>query len=114
MLHANETITIIHHTASENADTYGCTVCVGVSWYGKRGLAASASGGQAPNIEYTVRIPAEVVPESLPVPGDIIVHGILPSYTGKKCLKNKEYFVVSQVGDNRRAILIPHVVVRSA
>lgn len=114
MLHTNETITIIHHTESANGDTYGCTVCVGVSWYGKRGVSASANGGQAPTIDYTVRIPTDVVPESLPVPGDMIVHGILAEYTGKNCLKDKEYFVVAQVGDNRRAILTPHVVVRSA
>ena len=113
MLLANDTITIVHHTETESADEYTCTVCVGVSWFGKRGLAPSASGGLAPSIEYTVRIPEAVVPETLPVPGDIIVHGILGSYSGKNSLKDREHFTVLQVGDNRRALFTPHVVVRS-
>lgn len=113
MLCASETITIIHHTADANSDTYSCTVCVGVSWFGKGGMSSSANDGRAPTVEYTVRIPADVVPATLPVPGDIIVKGILASYTGKNCIASMEHFIVGQVGDNRRAICLPHVVVRS-
>lgn len=114
MLLANDTITIVHHTETAAEDVYTCTVCVGVSWFGKRGMTASASGGLSPSIEYTVRIPEEVVPETLPKPGDIIVHGVLASYSGKSSLKGREYFTAFQVGDNRRAKLLPHLVVRSA
>ena len=110
MLCANETITIVHHSALANSDAYSCSVCVGVSWFGKRGMSSSASGGQAPTMSY---IPSDVVPEDLPMAGDIIVKGILASYTGKSCLSSMEHFVVGQVGDNRRAICTPHVVVRS-
>lgn len=113
MLLCNETVTIVRHIAEANADRYECAVIVGVSWFGKRGDAPSASGGDAPKDAFTVRIPEALVPMVTPREGDILVRGILAEYTGKKCLKDREWFRVSSVGDNRRGVFIRHLVVKN-
>lgn len=113
MIGGTEIATLVHHIAGVDDDSYTCTVMVGVSWYGKQGDAPSASGGEAPKTEYTVRIPAAVVPEPLPEPGDILVRGVLEEYSGKSSLKDREYFRISRVGDNRRGRYLAHVVVKN-
>lgn len=113
MLACNETVTFVRHIAERNGDRYECEVVVGVSWYGKRGDQPSSQAGEAPQSEYTVRIPASRVPTELPKTGDIAVRGILAEYTGRKSLDGLEYFRVSRVGDNRRGRILPHVVVKN-
>lgn len=115
MLCCNETITIVRHATDRDSDRYTCEVIVGASWYGKRGdhQNASSGSGEAPHKEYAVRIPAALVPSELPQEGDIIVRGILPEYTGKKCLSRREWFRISIVGDNRRGRFLPHLVVKN-
>lgn len=113
MLLCNETVTIVRHVQERNADSYPCEAVVGVSWYGKRGDAPNVRDGEAQQSEYTVRIPAALVPEELPKAGDILVRGVLAEYTGRKCLEGREWFRVSLVGDNRRGRLLPHVVVKN-
>lgn len=114
MLMFNETVTLVHHVPSANGDAYACKVIVGVSWYGKRGDAPSASDGETPKTEYTVRIPETVVPEPLPEAGDFLVRGILTEYNGRRSLTGREYFRISRVGDNRRGRFLRHVVVMNA
>lgn len=113
MLLCNETVTLVHHTPGANSDAYACTAIVGVSWYGKRGDAPSASDGEAPREAYTVRIPAAVVPEVLPQAGDLLVRGMFAEYTGRKSLKGREWFRISSVGDHRRGKFLQHVVVKN-
>lgn len=112
MLCCNETVTIVRHIETPEGDAYSCEVIVGVSWFSKRGATASASG-ETPTTEVTVRIPEEHVPNELPKKGDLLVHGVLGSYEGRESLKDLEAFRVAYVGDNRRARLLPHVVVKS-
>lgn len=111
MLGCTETITIVRHIHSRNADQYECEVIVGVSWYGKRGDAPDEHG-EAPKMQYAARIPAALVPEKLPKSGDLIVRGILAEYS-RAALKDREWFRVSMVGDNRRGRLLPHIVVKN-
>lgn len=113
MIGCTETVTLVHHVAGINEDSYICTVMEGVSWFGKAGDAPSASGGEAPKAEYTVRIPANAVPDPLPAPGDFLVRGVLMAYQGKHSLKGREYFRISRVGDNRRGRNLSHVVVKN-
>lgn len=112
LLACTETVTIVRHERTGSSDFYTCEVIVGVSWFSKRGATASASG-EAPATEVTVRIPEEHVPNELPKKGDLLVHGVLGSYEGRESLKDLEAFRVAYVGDNRRARLLPHVVVKS-
>jgi hypothetical protein len=111
MLANTETITIVHHVEGINTDTYTCTAIVGVSWFGKRGDAPSANAGDAPKMEYKVRIPDALVPDVLPVAGDIIVRGVLGANDNPGSLQGREWFRASYVGDNRRGKYLRHVVV---
>lgn len=111
MLFCNETITIVRHIRSRNDDRYECEVIVGVSWHGKRGDNPDEHG-EAPKKQYTVRIPAALAPSKLPESGDMIVRGILAEYS-KAALKDREWFRVSMVGDNRRGRFLPHIVIKN-
>ena len=112
LLACTETVTIVRHERTGSSDFYTCEVIVGVSWFSKRGATATATG-ETPAVETIVRIPADRAPETLPVKGDLLVHGVLGSYEGRESLKDLEAFRVAYVGDNRRARLLPHVVVKS-
>ena len=112
LLACTETVTIVRHEQTGSSDLYSCEVIVGCSWFSKRGSTASASG-ETPTTEVVVRIPADVVPETLPAKGDLMVHGVLGSYEDRRSLKGMETFRIAYVGDNRRAKLLPHVVVKS-
>lgn len=111
-LACNETVTVVRHVKTRDEDSYSCEVIVGVSWFSKRGSNASSTG-DAPTAEAVVRIPAEVCPERLPAKDDLLVRGVLGAYEGRESIKGMEAFRVALVGDNRRARLLPHVVVRS-
>ena len=111
-LGCSETVTVVRHVKTPDTDAYTCEVIVGVSWFSKRGATVSA-GGEAPEVETVVRIPAEVCPEELPKKDDLIVRGALGAYESRKSLEGYESFRVALVGDNRRARLLPHVVVKS-
>ena len=113
MLVCNETVTFVRHIAEPDGDRYECEAVVGVSWYGKHGDRLSAQDGEAPRCEYTVRIPAALVPKELPRAGDLAVRGILAEYPDRKCLDGREWFRISYVGDNRRGRLLPHLVVKN-
>ena len=83
MLACNETVTIIHKESDAIGGKYICTVVNGVSWYGKYGSVLSADGA-SPRAEYTVRIPARSMPQAIPQEGDLIVHGAVTDYCGKR------------------------------
>ena len=112
MLCCNETVTLVRHFAERDGDRYECEVIVGVSWYGRRGSVPTGDGFE-PRDEYTVRIPAQRVPEPLPKADDYLVRGILAKYTGRRCLEGREHFRITFVGDNRRGRFLPHVVVKN-
>ena len=111
MFACTDTITIVRHVQTRKDDRYECEVVVGVSWHGKQGDSPDAHG-EAPKKQYTVRIPAELAPEKLPKSGDLIVRGILAEFD-KAALKEREYFRVSSVGDNRRGRFLPHIVLKN-
>lgn len=114
MLACNETVTIIHKESDAIGGNYICTVVNGVSWYGKYGSVLSADGA-SPRAEYTVRIPARSMPQAIPQEGDLIVHGAVTDYCGKRSdLNAYEYFRAGFVGDNRRSAHLTHWVVKSA
>lgn len=116
LIGCTETITIVHHDATADGDTYRVMVVMHASWHGKRGFTPS-NNGFAPRDEYTVRIPAAFAPPILPQAGDLIVRGILHRFDGKRSLEGKTWFQASFVGDNRRngvlAELMPHIVIKN-
>ena len=111
MLGCTDTITIVRHIQTRKDDRYECEVVVGVSWHGKRGDAPN-DNGEAPKMQYTVRIPAALAPETIPKNGDLIVRGIFAEYS-RNALKDREWFRVSMVGDNRRGRFLPHIVFKN-
>lgn len=113
MLVCKEKVTLVRHIREVEYDRYECVVMAGVSWFGKRGLRSSTDGKDVPEVEYTVRIPAAVIPQELPKRGEFLVRGVLGEYLGPDSLDGREYFKITQVGDNRRGKFLSHVVVRN-
>ncbi len=113
MLGCTETVTIVRHVQGKDSDSYTCEAIVGVSWFGKGGDELTERAGEAPQKDYTVRIPVKLAPAELPKAGDILVRGVVAEYSDYKSIEGREYFRVSEVGDNRRGRLLPHVVVKS-
>ena len=71
MLACDKTITVVRYAD----ERYTCTVLTGVSWYEKLKVAVQDKGLVAANA-FTVRIPANVLPEDfLPRVGDVAVLG---------------------------------------
>ena len=113
MLECTDTVTIVRQIQGENTDSYTCEVIAGVSWFGTMGDTTRDRAGEAPEQEYSVRIPASLVPAELPKAGDVFVRGILAEYGNYGSLEGREHFRVATVGDNRRGRLLPHIVVKS-
>ena len=111
MLACNETVTLVRHQQTADADTYSCHVIVGVSWFGKAGSVLSNDGEQ-PSTSVTVRIPERLAPDTLPKAGDYMIRGVLGSCPSLKALDGLEGFRVDYVGDNRRLSCLRHVVVK--
>ncbi len=114
LLGCTETVTLIRHVQTHDGDSYTAEVMEGVSWFEKAGSVLSASNGEAPRTEVTVRIPAERCPETIPKAGDYLLKGTLPAGTvlTPSVLKGLDAFRVATVGDNRR-VGLQHVVVKS-
>lgn len=115
LLGCTETVTLVRHVQDANGDSYIRETIHGVSWFEKSGASLSASAGEAPHTEITVRIPAEVCPDPLPKPGDYLIKGTGPAGILLKPADFGGYdaFRIAAVGDNRR-VCLPHVVVKSA
>lgn len=114
LLGCTETVTLVRHVQESDSDSYTKEVIQGVSWFEKSGDAISATNGEAPHTEVTVRIPAENCPEELPKAGDYMVRGTFPGgvLVIPKYLPARKSFRIATVGDNRR-VCLPHVVVMS-
>jgi hypothetical protein len=113
MLSFNRTVTLVHHDQLPDADIYRCTVIPGCSWHGNESIAPSAAGGDAPRMQYTVRIPERRVPATLPQCGDYMVYGTMTACSGPDDLNKRLHFRISQVSDNRRGRTLRHVAVRN-
>lgn len=115
LLGCTETVTLVRHMQTPDGDSYRCETIQGVSWFEQAGSALSASNGEVPHTEVTVRIPADVCPKQLPAPGDYLVKGTVPGGTKPTPanLSIRDSFRINTVGDNRR-VCLPHVVVKSA
>lgn len=112
LLACTETVTLVRHQQEPTGDVYRCEVIVGVSWHSKAGSMPGANG-ETPKAEFVVRIPAELAPDPLPKDGDYLVRGVLGAFDGsRRTLKDREYFQINYVGDNRRGVLLPHIVVK--
>lgn len=112
LLACTETVTLVRHRKNADADWYECEAIVGVSWFAKAG-SNPGPNGETPTAELSVRIPADLVPDELPKPGDLLVHGALGTYDGnRRELAELEYYQIKTVGDNRRSALLPHVVLK--
>lgn len=97
-----ETITLIHHIKGDE-DIYECHTAGKASWYQKTTIVTSADGAKPVNT-FDVRIFGEFfgVEPSL---GDYVVKGIVESIEKPSDLKNKVYFRITAVSDNRRGSL---------
>lgn len=102
MLGCTETITLIHHIKGDD-DSYTCHIANKASWFSKVTIATSADGAKPVNT-FDVRIFDEFsgVEPSL---GDYVVKGIVESIEKPSDLKNKVYFRITAIGDNRRGSL---------
>lgn len=99
MLGCNNTITLIHHIKDDD-DTYTCHTVNKASWFAKTTISTSADGAKPVNT-FEVRIFDEFL-EVEPSLGDYIVNGIVESIETPRDLKNKVYFRITAISDNRR------------
>ena len=106
MLMCTETVTLIHAVHGKNGETYTCTPLTGASWYGKAVTVPSADGARIQNT-YKARIPAGNMPDGVtPCTGDYLVRGTVAQVTRAPAdFEDREYFLISAVGDNRRGRL---------
>ena len=102
MLGCTETITLIHHIKGDD-DSYTCHIANKASWFSKVTIATSADGAKPVNT-FDVRIFDENLGVE-PSLGDYIVKGIVESIEKPSDLKNKDYFRITAIGDNRRGSL---------
>lgn len=94
-----ETITLVHHVKDDD-DTYECHTVGKASWYQKTTISTSADGAKPVNT-FEVRVFGDfsAVEPSL---GDYVVKGIVESVETLRDLKNKVYFRITAISDNRR------------
>ena len=102
MLGCDHTITLVHHIKDDD-DTYTCHIAKQASWFSKVTISTSADGAKPVNT-YDVRVFDEfsgVVPSL----GDYVVKGIAEDIESPADLKNKVYFRITAISDNRRGHL---------
>lgn len=109
MLLCNETVTLVRHDRTRTGDSFACTAIVGVSWYAKATVKPpsqmGANGVELANT-FKVRIPEANLPEGAALrTGDYLVRGVVGSVERLADLKDREYFKIMTVGDNRRGRL---------
>ena len=106
MLMCNETVTLVQAVRGDNGETYTCTPLNDASWYGKAVTIPTADGARIQNT-YKVRLPAGTMPEGMkPCAGDYLVRGVVVVVTRAPAdFADREYFLISAVGDNRRGRL---------
>lgn len=104
MLGCTETITLVHHVKDDD-DTYTCHTVKNASWFSKTTISTSADGAKPVNT-FEVRIFDEFS-SVVPSLGDFVVKGIAKDIEKPSDLKNKAYFRITAISDNRRGGL-PH------
>ena len=102
MLGYTETITLIHHIKGDD-DFYTCHIANKASWFSRVTIATSADGAKPVNT-FDVRIFDENLGVE-PSLGDYVVKGIVESIEKPSDLKNKDYFRITAIGNNRRGSL---------
>ena len=104
MLGCTETITLVHHIKNDD-DTYTCHTANKASWFSKVTISTSADGAKPVNT-FEVRIFDEFLGVE-PSLGDYVVKGTVEGIESPTDLKNKVYFRITAISDNRRGGL-PH------
>lgn len=106
MLMCIECVTLVHAVRGKDGESYTCTPIAGVSWYGKAVTVPSTDGARIQNT-YKARIPAGNIPDGVtPCTGDYLVRGTVAQVTRAPTdFADREYFLISAVGDNRRGRL---------
>lgn len=104
MLGCTETITLVHHIKDDD-DTYVCHTAKKASWFAKTTISTSADGAKPVNT-FEVRIFDELT-SLTPALGDYVVKGKVKDIEAPQDLKDKVYFRITAISDNRRGGL-PH------
>lgn len=106
MLMCIECVTLVHAVRGKDGESYTCTPIAGVSWYGKAVTVPSTDGARIQNT-YKARIPAGNMLDGVtPCTGDYLVRGTVAQVTRAPAdFADREYFLISAVGDNRRGHL---------
>ena len=99
MLGCTETITLVHHVKDDD-DTYTCHTVKNASWFSKTSISTSADGAKPVNT-FEVRLFDEISTVE-PSHGDYVVKGIVNNIETPHDLKNKVYFRITAISDNRR------------
>lgn len=99
MLGCTETITLVHHIKNDD-DTYTCHTVNKASWFSKITISTSADGAK-PVDTYEVRVFDEFL-GAVPSLGDYVVKGIVEGVESPTDIKNKVYFRITAISDNRR------------
>lgn len=99
MLGCTETITLVHHI-KDNDDTYTCYTANKASWFSKITISTSADGAKPVNT-FDVRV-IDDFSGVVPALGDYVVKGIVEDIESPADLKNKVYFRITAISDNRR------------
>lgn len=99
-----ETVTLVHHIKDDD-DTYECHTVGKASWFQKNTITTSGDGAKPVNT-FDVRIFGDFLGVE-PSLGDYVVKGIVEGIETPHDLKNKVYFRITAISDNRRGGL-PH------
>lgn len=99
MLGCTETITLVHHVKNDD-DSYTCHIANNASWFSKTTISTSADGAKPVNT-FEVRVFDEFSSVT-PSLGDYVVKGVVDNIETPSDLKNKVYFRITAIGDNRR------------
>ena len=106
MLQCSDTITIIRCSG----DSYTSTVIRGVSWYDKTQIKQESTGMTYANV-VKIRIPEDVLPDTPPNVGDLVIRGTMAAApTSPADIAPYKPRKIMAVGDNLRGGL-PHVAV---
>lgn len=106
MLQCSDTITVIRCVGN----SYTSTVIQGVSWYDKTQIKQESTGMTYANV-VKIRIPADVLPDTLPCVGDLVIRGTMAAKPASPAdIAPYKPRKIMLVGDNLRGGL-PHVAV---
>lgn len=99
MLGCTETITLVHHIKNDD-DSYTCHTVKNASWFSKTTISTSADGAKPVNT-FEVRVFGGFLGVE-PSLGDYVVKGVANNIEKPHDLKNKVYFRITAIGNNKR------------